>query len=129
VTLTPAMQKLLDRVGPNARELFDHKLALLQRLDDCLGDRLSSDGRFSLFLHYAVDTRTSKAQPDGITIESSTLAPEDDALVTECLDRARTNLPLVLSQAPDSGDYHWSTELTFPIQRDWARRFVRGEVL
>jgi hypothetical protein len=70
---------------PTARFNMDYDLRMISGMRDCLAGKTHSTGRFEFMLFFDNDPITRKGTGTGVEPRSSSLSPEDDAVVLECL--------------------------------------------
>jgi hypothetical protein len=69
-------------------QALDYMLGFLDRLRNCVGNRVRSAGGIYVELWFNLDAITAKATGSRVAIFQSALDPDDDPLVIECIERS-----------------------------------------
>jgi hypothetical protein len=127
---TPAVQRRLKELeeleGEEWARFLDHRLRFLARLDQCIGDRISSAGGVSVTMRFRVDPVTKMATATEAFAEQSSLSEEDDEVFLACLQK--THAGSSYQKAPDyaEAEFHWSTTISVPVRDDSWYSWLQG---
>lgn len=120
---TPWRDAQLARYTPQERAMLDYKLGLMSRMRACAGD-VAGAGTVHVFLHYTVDPQTNVAIGAGVDPIESTLDADADRVALSCIQGALAGWPMpMIDAAPTQRDFHWATDIVFPLERDNAYLF------
>jgi hypothetical protein len=122
---TPGIEAGLQALGPDARPILEYKLGVLGRLHACLGERESPSGAVRAFFHFDVD-EAGNATATTVELLDSGLPEGADVAVLACLSEAHQGV-LQFEVRPAEATFAWATTVTFPIESDFAMRFVASD--
>jgi hypothetical protein len=119
VPSTPWRDAQLAHYTAQERGMLDFKLGLMSRMRECAGS-VAWDGPVTVKLHYAFDPATHLATGTGVdTIEPT---PGTESAV-ECIRTALVGSTMPMVEEPTGEEFHWATEVVFPLEKDRAYLF------
>jgi hypothetical protein len=123
VPTTPWREAQLARYTPQERSMLDYKLGLMSRMRACAAS-IPGNGTLKLFLHYTIDPGTGTAKGSSVEPLDSSLDRGSDAAALDCVHAAHADSAMPLPEAaPDQLEFHWATEIAFPLKEDRAYQF------
>ncbi len=123
VPMTPWREAQLARYSPQERSMLDYKLGLMARMRECAAG-IDTQGKLNVFLHYETQPGTGLAKGSGVDPIDSSLDRDADEAALECVRQAHVSAPMPLLEAtPEQREFHWATEIIFPLEDDRAYQF------
>lgn len=123
VPMTPWREAQLARYSPQERAMLDYKLGLMARMREC-ASAIDTQGKLNVFLHYETQPGTGVAKGSGLDPIDSSLDREADEAALDCVREAHVSAPMPLLEAsPEQSEFHWATEIIFPLEDDRAYQF------
>ncbi|HEY6556986.1 MAG TPA: hypothetical protein VI072_06920 [Polyangiaceae bacterium] len=123
VPTTPWREAQLARYSPQERVMLDYKLGLMARMRECAA-AIDTQGKLNVFLHYETQPGTGVAKGSGVDPVDSSLDREADEAALDCVREAHVSAPMPLLEAgPEQSEFHWATEIIFPLEDDRAYQF------
>jgi hypothetical protein len=119
VPSTPWRDAQLSQYTPQERGMLDFQLGLMSRMRDCAGS-VAWEGTVRVYLRYAIDPATHLAT--GTDVEAIEPTP-GTASAVECIRTALVGSTMPMVEEPFSGEFHWATELAFPLEKNRAYLF------
>jgi hypothetical protein len=102
---------------PSARFNMDYELRMIAGLRDCLASRTHSKGKLAFILFFDNDPTTLKGTGTGVELRTSELAPEDDAVVLECLNAYVVGSELSSSEKYGKGPKRYQgSQISLPLE-------------
>ena len=123
VPMTPWREAQLARYSAQERAMLDYKLGLMARMRECAA-AIDTEGKLNVFLHYDAQPGTGVAKGSGVDPIDSSLDRDADEAALDCVREAHVSAPMPLPEAgPEQREFHWATEIIFPLERDRAYQF------
>lgn len=119
VPSTPWRDAQLAHYTPQERGMLDFKLGLMSRMRECAGS-VAWDGPVNVYLHYSFDAATHLAT--GTDVETIKPTPGTESAV-DCIRTAFVGSTMPMVEEPARGEFHWATEVMFPLEKDRAYLF------
>lgn len=123
VPMTAWREAQLARYSAQERAMLDYKLGLMARMRECAA-AIDTQGKLNVFLHYEAQPGTGVATGSGVDPIDSSLDRDADAPALDCVRQAHVSAPMPLPEAGrDQREFHWATEIIFPLEDDRAYQF------
>jgi hypothetical protein len=123
---TPGIEAGLATLGPETKPILEYKLGVPHRLRGCLDGHDVPAGSIREFFHFLVDTEGA-ATGSAVELLDSALPEGKDERIVDCLTEAHHGFALRFQTPPGDADFAWATTVTFPLEQDFAPRFVQSD--
>lgn len=102
---------------------LNHHLGLLARLNDCLGNSVTSRGGVFAEFWFNVNPTTREARPDRVAMLESSLSEDDDRIVIGCLEKAHAGSSFIFEPSwveENPGETTWvlRSVISVPVKND-----------
>lgn len=129
----PTLAEDLACRDPTARFNMDYDLRMIAGIRDCLEGNTHSTGRFEFMLFFDNDPITRKGTGTGLEPRSSSLSPDDDAVVLKCLKAYVVGSVLWSSEKFGGGSERYQgSQISLPLEDSnvykqvWAGTYTPG---
>jgi hypothetical protein len=119
VPSTPWRDEQLSHYTPQERGMLDFKLGLMSRMRECAGS-VAWQGPLQVKMHYAFDAGTHLATGTDVETVQPTAGAES---AVECIRTALVGSTMPMIEEPSGAEFHWATEVVFPLEKDRAYLF------